>query len=178
MSGVVTWGRTHGLGFAGALSGVGLPAQAFARAGAWSLVAYVVCAAVVTLIILCFAEVSSRFDETGGPYLYARTAFGPVIGFEVGWMTWVSRVAAFAANTNLLVAYAVVFVPGVGEGPSRTVAIVGLVAALTASNIAGVRSATVVTAIRPTTTSNCRAKRPSTRREGEGSIWQSPHRII
>ena len=50
----------------------GLPAKVYALIGTYSLIAFVACAIVVTLIILCFAEVGSRFDETGGPYLYAR----------------------------------------------------------------------------------------------------------
>ena len=55
----------------------------------------------IVLIIFCFAEVGSRFTATGGPYLYARVAFGPVMGFQVGWLMWISRVAAFAALCNL-----------------------------------------------------------------------------
>ncbi len=46
----------------------GLPSEVFRRIGAYSLMAFVVCAAVVAAIILCFAEVSSRFTGTGGPY--------------------------------------------------------------------------------------------------------------
>src|SRR3981081_4926110 len=62
----------------------GLPAKVFALIGSYSLIAFIVCALVVTLIILCFAEVGSRFDETGGPYLYAREAFGSTVAFGVG----------------------------------------------------------------------------------------------
>ena len=58
----------------------GLPSKFYALIGTYSLIAFVVCALIVALIILCFAEVSSRFDETGGPYLYAREAFGPATG--------------------------------------------------------------------------------------------------
>ena len=47
----------------------GLPSKVYALIGAYSLVAFVVCALVVTLVILCFAEVGSRFKETGGPCL-------------------------------------------------------------------------------------------------------------
>src|SRR6266478_1961630 len=83
----------------------GLPAKVFALIGSYSLIAFVACALVVTLIVLCFAEVGSRFDETGGPYLYAREAFGPTIAFEVGWLIWLARLTAFAANCNLLVSY-------------------------------------------------------------------------
>src|SRR5215813_12630253 len=74
----------------------GLPSKVFAQIGAYSLFAFIACALVVTLIVLCFAEVASRFDATGGPYLYAREAFGSVTGFEVGWMMWLARLTAFA----------------------------------------------------------------------------------
>ena len=63
----------------------GLPARVYALAGSYSLLAYVACAGLVALIILCFAEVSSRFTSTGGPYLYAREAFGPLAGFQMGF---------------------------------------------------------------------------------------------
>src|SRR5882762_7667311 len=89
----------------------GLPAKVYNLIGSYSLIAFVACALVVTLIILCFAEVGSRFDETGGPYLYAREAFGPAVGFEVGWLIWLARLTAFAANCNLLVNYLGYFLP-------------------------------------------------------------------
>src|SRR5262247_3056197 len=59
----------------------GLPSQVFALAGTYSLAAYAVAALAIGLIVLCFAEVGSRFGATGGPYLYTRVAFGPLIGF-------------------------------------------------------------------------------------------------
>jgi amino acid transporter len=123
----------------------GLPSEVFARVGVYSLLAFVVCAAAVALIILCFAEVSSRFSGTGGPYLYAREAFGPLAGFEVGWLLWIARLTAFAANVQVLVAYFSLFVPWSGAGPGRTVTITLVVLVLTAINILGVREATRVT---------------------------------
>src|SRR5262245_60319575 len=83
----------------------GLPARVFALAGTYSLVAYALSAAAILLVILCFAEVGSRFQATGGPYLYARTTFGPLVGFQVGWLLWVGRIAAFASLANLFVGY-------------------------------------------------------------------------
>ena len=82
-----------------------LPAKAFGMVGAYSLIAFVICALVSVLIILCFAEVGSRFTETGGPYRYAREAFGPSFGFQVGWMNWIARISAYATNCNLLIVY-------------------------------------------------------------------------
>jgi APA family basic amino acid/polyamine antiporter len=119
----------------------GLPSEVFRRIGTYSLFAFIVCALVVTLIILCFAEVGSRFTETGGPYLYAREAFGPLVGFEVGWLIWVARVTAFAANSNLLVDYLGFFWPAAGTGLGRALTITLVVGSLTAVNLTGVRNA-------------------------------------
>src|SRR5262245_42187916 len=112
--------------------------------GVWSVLAYLVCAVLVTLIILCFAEVGSRFDETGGPYLYSRTAFGSVIGFEVGWLLWLARMTAFAALCNLLLGYLSFFWPAASYGWTRALVITLVVIALTTVNIIGVREAALV----------------------------------
>ncbi|WP_148289334.1 APC family permease [Fibrella aestuarina] len=125
---------------------LGLPAKLYDLVGTWSLIAYVVSAAVVTLIILCFAEVSSRFSGSGGPYLYARVAFGPLVGFEVGWLFWLSRIASFASICNLFVSYAALFRPQLAQGIERTLLMTGLVAGLAVLNYVGVqRSARVNT---------------------------------
>lgn len=122
----------------------GLPSEVFNRIGVYSLLAFIVCAVAVTLIILCFAEVSSRFSDTGGPYLYAREAFGPFIGFEVGWMMWIARLTAFAANCNLFVSYSSFFVPWAGTDAGRAVTIGVVVVALTLVNLIGVRDAAIL----------------------------------
>ena len=118
----------------------GLPSAAFVLLGAYSLVAYVLSAIATFLIILCFAEVASRFSTTGGPYVYARAAFGPLVAFEVGWLMWLSRCTAFAALCNLLIGYLDYFVPGIGNGVWRAVASVFITAAITSVNVIGVRS--------------------------------------
>ncbi|HKY03520.1 MAG TPA: amino acid permease [Blastocatellia bacterium] len=122
----------------------GLPSEVFRLIGGWSVVAFAACALVVTLIILCFAEVGSRFSGTGGPYLYAREAFGPVVGFEVGWLMWLARLTAFAANCNLLVKYLGYFWPDATTNAWRAVVIATVVAGLTAVNIIGVRDAAIL----------------------------------
>ena len=123
----------------------GLPARVFALAGTYSLLAYVVAAIAIVLVILCFAEVGSRFKATGGPYLYARVAFGPLIGFQVGWLLWLGRIAGSAALCNLFVAYLGYFAPAVGANPWRPVAIVATISVLASANITGVRVTTAVT---------------------------------
>ncbi len=119
----------------------GLPSKVFSLIGAYSLIAFVACAAVVTLIILCFAEVSSRFNDTGGPYLYAREAFGPATAFEIGWLMWLARLTAFAANCNLLVNYLGYFWPSATSTFWRASIITIVVMVLTAVNVLGVKQA-------------------------------------
>jgi amino acid transporter len=122
----------------------GLPSKVFSLIGSYSLIAFAVCAVVVTLIILCFAEVGSRFDETGGPYLYAREAFGPAVGFEIGWLIWLARLTAFAANVNLLVAYLGYFLPSATNPFWRASIITIVVVVLATINLIGVRQAAIV----------------------------------
>lgn len=121
----------------------GLPSRVFALIGSYSLIAFIACALVVTLIVLCFAEVGSRFDETGGPYLYAREAFGSTVAFEVGWLIWLARLTAFAANCNLMVSYLAFFWAPASSTIPRAFIITGVVLSLTALNVFGVRQAAI-----------------------------------
>ena len=123
-------------------SGVYLvPAAAAAFMGSASLWAVPLAGFAVLLLTLCFAEAGSRFDEPGGGYVYTRAAFGEFVGFQVGWMTWLARVAGGAALWNGL-AQALTFVsPGAGEGFTRVAVITIPLVLLTAINVIGVRHA-------------------------------------
>lgn len=125
----------------------GLPSKVYALTGTYSLFAFLVCAILIILIIICFAEVASRFKDTGGPYLYAREAFGSVVGFEVGWLLWLTRLAGFAAICNLLVSYLGYFWPAASSGWWRAFVITGVVISLTIINIIGIREAALVSNI-------------------------------
>jgi APA family basic amino acid/polyamine antiporter len=122
----------------------GLPSKVYSLIGTYSLFAFVACALVVALIILCFAEVSSRFEETGGPYLYAREAFQPAVAFEIGWLIWLARVTAFAANCNLLINYLSYFWFSATNPWWRATIIVLVVSALAFINLLGIRQAAIV----------------------------------
>jgi amino acid transporter len=122
----------------------GLPSKVYSLIGTYSLIAFVVCAFVVALIILCFAEVSSRFEETGGPYLYAREAYAPAVAFEVGWLIWLVRVTAFAANCNLLINYLSFFYESATTPFWRASIILVVVAVLAIINLLGIRQTTIV----------------------------------
>ena len=70
--------------------------------GSWSWVAFAMVALLAMAVALNFAEAGSRFDGTGGPYLYTRAAFGRFLSFEVGWMTWFVRVSSWATVVTVL----------------------------------------------------------------------------
>jgi len=69
----------------------GLPATVAGLLGKRSVVAVLIAGAATGVILACFAEVASQFSEAGGPYLYARAAFGRLTGILVGWMLTLHR---------------------------------------------------------------------------------------
>src|SRR3954466_11029522 len=74
-----------------------LPAGLYATLGQGSPIAYVVCAVVIGLIVICFAEAGSRVSQTGGLYAYIEVGFGPLVGFIAGVLLWVGVTAALSA---------------------------------------------------------------------------------
>jgi APA family basic amino acid/polyamine antiporter len=79
-------------------SGIYLLVAPLARVGGGSSVAGVLgCGVLCILIALCFAELSSMYDRSGGPYIYAREAFGRPVGFAVGWLGMATGVLGLAA---------------------------------------------------------------------------------
>src|SRR5678816_559276 len=89
-----------------AMIGAGMlaaPARVYAAAGDWSFAVLGVAAVILVPLILCFADLGSRFSATGGPYLYARAALPPVMAFAVGWLLWLSQALSTATLSNLFV---------------------------------------------------------------------------
>jgi APA family basic amino acid/polyamine antiporter len=120
------------------------PSLYAANVGAWSPFMVAAGGLATLLVALSFAEVSSRFDATGGPYLYTRAAFGRFPAFEVGWMLWFSRVASWAAVINVLTAYLGFYVPALTAGWPRAALMAGIIAAIAAINVRGIRQSSVV----------------------------------
>jgi amino acid transporter len=121
-----------------------LPADVARLIGPWGPVAFLAIGLLSTCIALCFAEVGSRFDRTGGPYLPARAAFGRFIGFEVGWMMWFTRVSSQASVANgLALALAFYYAP-LADGLWRSAIVTVLTLLLTGINLVGVRQSSWV----------------------------------
>ncbi len=122
-------------------SGVfGLPAPMAKLAGTASPWIVVLAGAAIGVIMACFAEVASRFTEAGGPYLYSRVAFGQLIGIEVGWLFWLTRIAAPAANMDLFATYLAEFWPRASAPVPRFFVLTLLIGALTVINLRGVKA--------------------------------------
>ena len=118
----------------------GLPSLLAAKVGSLSPLSYIGAGAGMLIIAGCIAEVSSRYEETGGLYLYARDAFGRVVGLLVAWLTWLTRIAAPAAVANLFCVYLAQFFPAVGSQTGRLLVLIVLIGQLTYFNYVGVRT--------------------------------------
>ena len=96
------------------------------------------------VIFGCFAEVASQFQQAGGPYLYARAAFGRGMGIQMAWMLFLGQAAAPAANANLFVIYLGEFWPHATDPLPRALILTILVGVLAFINVRGVRAGTQV----------------------------------
>ena len=117
------------------------PAQVAAQVGAWSPIGFVLIGLLSLSVALCFAELSSRFDSTGGPYVFTRAAFGDFVGFEIGWMQWFSRAtsqASIMAATAVALGY---YWPALTLGLPRAVFLVALTIAFAWINVRGIKQA-------------------------------------
>jgi basic amino acid/polyamine antiporter, APA family len=120
------------------------PGTLAAQVGGWSWILVIAVGMLAMLVALSFAEAGSRFDRTGGAYLYTRTAFGRFPGFQVGWMLAVTRATAWASVINALTDALGYYWPEVRTGPPRVVVISAVILAITLINIRGVRQSAYV----------------------------------
>jgi amino acid transporter len=118
----------------------GLPDDIARRVGPAGPLAYLLAALGIGVIMACFAEVASQFTGVGGPYLYAREAFGRFAGVQMGWFAWLVRLTSAAANASLFVTYLGEFwAPATEEWP-RAVILALLLGLLATVNVRGVKS--------------------------------------
>ena len=121
-----------------------LPSQVAAQLGNWSPIAFLAVGIASLLVALCFAEVGSRFEGTGGPYLYTRAAFGRFVAFEVGWMQWFTRVTGQASVVNAIALALGFYWPVMTGGVGRASMITAVTLALGWINLRGIRQSALV----------------------------------
>jgi amino acid transporter len=126
-------------------SGVfGLPSVVAGHLGRWAPMAYLIAGVGIALIAGCLSEVASQFQETGGPYLYARETQGRFWGIQIAWLTWLSRIAAGSGTANLFTTYLGQLIPGATQPVYRIMILTVLIGVLAVVNYVGVRSGTRV----------------------------------
>jgi APA family basic amino acid/polyamine antiporter len=122
----------------------GLPSAAAGILGNESPYAYLIAAGGMGVIAACVAEVASRFQRAGGPYLYAKAAFGRFVGLQTGWLLCLTRVTSAAAVANVFIDYLSGFWPQAKEPAIRIAILTILIGGLALVNIRGVRMGTRV----------------------------------
>jgi APA family basic amino acid/polyamine antiporter len=129
-----------GIGINGIVgSGIYLLVAPLAKAGGGASVAGVLaCGALCVLIALCFAEVGSMYEESGGPYVYARDAFGKPLGFAVGWLGMSVGVLGLAAVSSGFAGALARFWPGAAA--ARAPIACGIIVLFGAINLKGVKA--------------------------------------
>lgn len=117
-----------------------VPAGVALEMGSTAVVAYLVAAALVLLVALCFAEAASRVTATGGAYAYVERAFGPGPGFVVAWLQWLANGAVSSATVaNALVGTLSVLAPVLGSGVPRLAVMAVVFGGLAWINVRGTR---------------------------------------
>lgn len=118
-----------------------LPGVVAAQIGPAALIAYLVCAAIVALVFLCYAEAGCRVTRSGGSYAYVEEAFGPFAGFVTSTLLWLGfAVFADAALAVAMTDAIALGFPILSQGLPRGLFLVALFGFLAAINVAGVKS--------------------------------------
>ena len=121
-----------------------LPAVVAATLGPAAVIAYLVCGALIMLVLLCYVELGTRITRSGGTVAYIEEAFGPLAGF-LAWALYAVGfcAAAVAAIVHVMFDALATAVPVLsGSGPARSAAIVLFFGGLAVFNIRGVQAGT------------------------------------
>lgn len=117
-----------------------LPAVLYTRFGDFSPWLFPLFGLLVLIVAIPFARVAGHHPASGGPVIYAAT-FGPAASFQAGWIYYVARATALAANANVLITYLSTLWAPLADGIVRAFTIVAVIAAVTAVNVVGVKRA-------------------------------------
>lgn len=115
-----------------------LPNKAYSLTGNNSLFIIIFDALLVISIALCFAEASSLFTKNGGPYIYAKEAFGDFIGFEVGFIKWIVSMIAWATMANGFATALGQIIPTLNNSKSQIIIMSSVIILLSVFNLIGV----------------------------------------
>jgi basic amino acid/polyamine antiporter, APA family len=116
--------------------------------GSSALLAWAVTGAGAMLLAGVFSSLGRAYPRTGGPYAYARRAFGEFVGFQTAWGYWIACWVGNAAIAAAFVGYLTVLWTGLDASPlAMALVAVGAIWLLTLVNAIGVRQGGVVQAV-------------------------------
>ncbi len=119
----------------------GLPGKLVEAAGNFGPWLIIIFGLLIISVVWTFASIASYFNNTGGPVAYANRAFGPLVGFQTGWLLYIGRVTAISANINVLFNYASELWDGAANETVRGLLFFTIIGALTLINIVGIKRA-------------------------------------
>jgi APA family basic amino acid/polyamine antiporter len=119
-----------------------LPALVAGNLGATALLAYFVCGLLVFCLGLCFAELGSKSNLSGGPYTFIEKAFGPYAGFLASNLYVLGALASDAALANGLSDTLQAFIPQLRIDTYRMLFHFCIFAGLAWLNISSVKNGT------------------------------------
>lgn len=114
-----------------------LPALLYAEVGNFAPWLFLIFGLLFSCSIVISARLSTMFQSSGGPQLWSQAAFGPFVGFQVGWIMVIAMGAGRAATFYVLVSYLAVIFPVFDEAIARAAALAFILAALTTISLSG-----------------------------------------
>ncbi len=121
-----------------------LPAVVAFHLGPSAFWAYLICAGLLTLVVLCFVEIGTKVVTTGGVYAYAEEAFGPLIGFLINTLYWLGfTTLSGAAVANVMADNLSVLLPGLSTPIYRTLFLLAVYGGLAWINVIGSKESSV-----------------------------------
>lgn len=118
-----------------------LPGLVFAEFEAWGPWLFPLFGLLMLIVVVPLAAVAARFEVSGGPMAYVATAFGPAVGFQAGWLYYLAKLTALAANATVFASYAVGLFPGADGAVQKAAIVVAVLGALGVANLAGLTGA-------------------------------------
>lgn len=118
-----------------------LPAKMANALGAASPWVFLLFGALMLSIVWCFGQLAVKLQDTGGPTVYSEAAFGRFTSFQTGWLYYLARATAIAANMHVLLLYAGYLWPQLHSVAGQSIAILVISALLIWVNVTGVRTA-------------------------------------
>ena len=116
-----------------------IPALVAESMGSASLIAYIICGILISLIMLCFAEAGSKVTNSGGGYTYVETAFGKYPAFLIAVFYILGGVLSDAPVANALVDIVGASFPVFVDGNMRLLFLFLIFGFLAGINIIGIK---------------------------------------